>query len=176
MKALSALVLFLAIANTATGQATKYHVTEPMKALNFLVGKWEGKVKYESGQHQEVSWTAHVYYNVGGNMLLIDERGSEIGNKNNTTKEVFVVVYWDAAAKQYLAQLCSTSKDGAGSSVAKGHVQGDTLVLQTNEPGPVYRWTVRRDEKGQWHEIGEFSDGKGESWKRRFEMKLKRQD
>jgi hypothetical protein len=135
MKALSAVVLLLAIASAASGQATKPHVTEHIKALNFLVGKWHGKVKYEPDvrQPQETFLSAHVHYNVGGNMLIIDEKGSEIENKNNTTIEVLVVVYWDAAKKEYLAQLCFTSKDGANSIEAKAHVQGDTLILQTNE-------------------------------------------
>jgi hypothetical protein len=97
-------ILFLATAWTGAAQPTNPNVSEAMKALDFLVGKWQGKVRYEPGvrQPQETFFTAHVHYNVGGNMLIIDERGSEIENKNNTTIEVLVVVYWDAAAKEYL--------------------------------------------------------------------------
>jgi hypothetical protein len=159
-------------------QATKPHVIEPMSAFNFLIGKWHGKVSYEPGtnQRQEAIWTAHVYYNVGGNILLIDERGSEIENRSNTTVEILVVVYWDMAAKEYPARLYWFSKDGAGSVEGKTYVQDNLFVLQTNQPSTGNRFTITLNEKGQWHEVGEISDVGGASWKRTFEMTLDRQD
>lgn len=176
MKILMVLVLFLATAFAAAGQATKTSFPEPMKALNFLVGKWQGKVKYEPGtnQYQEALWTAHVYYNVGGSILIIDEKGSEIDNKDNTTVEVLVVVYWDSAAREYPARLYWSSKSGAGSAEGKVIVQDNTFELQMNDG--INRFTVRLNEKGQWHEVGDVSDDGGKSWKRRFEMTLHRQD
>jgi hypothetical protein len=158
-------------------QATKSHVIEPMSAFNFLVGKWQGKVSYEPGanQPQEAFWSAHVHYNIGGNILLIDERGSEIENRSNTTVEILVVVYWDLVAKEYPARLYWFSKDGAGSVEGKTYVQDNLFVLQTNQPSAVTRFTITLNEKGQWYEVGEISDGGGESWKRTFEMTLNRQ-
>lgn len=169
-------VLFLSTAFAAAGQTTKTHVSEQMKALNFLVGKWQGKVKYEPGanQHQEALWTAHVYYNVGGSILIIDEKGSEIENKNNTTVEILVVVYWDSAAKEYPARLYWSSESGAGSAEGKVNVQDNTFVLQMNDAEK--RFTVKLNEKGQWHEVGEIANGEGRNWKKRFEMVLNRQN
>ncbi len=56
-----------------------------MRALNFLVGNWQGKVRYEpdANQHQESSWAAHVHYNLGGNILLIDEIGETMRGAHN---------------------------------------------------------------------------------------------
>ncbi len=178
MKILSIAVLFLATACVASSQATKTHLFESMKALNFLVGKWQGKVRYESAPNpgQEVFWSANVYYNIGGSMLLIDERGSEMENRNNTTKEVFVVVHWDSVAKEYSARIFSSSKGKVSSTDLKGYVQNDVLVLQTKEGSPVRRYTVKINDKGQWYEVGQTSDGSGDSWKRSFEMTLNRKD
>ncbi len=176
MKALSVVILFLATACLAAGQATEPNGSEAMGALKFLVGKWQGKVVYEPGanQYQEIWSTAHVYYNVGGSILIIDEKGSEIENRNNTTVEVLVLVYWDSVAKEYPARLYWSSKDGTGSVKAKGYVQDNILILKTNEA--VDRFTIGLNEKGQWHEIGEISSDGGANWKRRFEMTLNRQD
>lgn len=167
-------VLFLSTAFAVPGQTTKQHNTEPMKALNFLVGKWQGKAKYEPGtnQHQEVFWTAHVYYNVGGNILIIDEKGSEIENSKNTTVEVLVVVYWDSAGKEYPARLFWSSKGGSGSAEGKVTVQNNTFVLQMKSG----RFTVKLNEKGQWLEVGESSNNGGESWEKMFDMVLSRED
>jgi hypothetical protein len=97
--------MFLATAYVAIGQATKQQVSEPMRALNFLVGNWQGKVRYKPSvrQPEEVFWMSHVYHNIGGSILIIDEKGSEIENKNNTTQEILVVVCWDPAAMAYPA-------------------------------------------------------------------------
>jgi hypothetical protein len=176
MKVLLVVVLFLATACVAIGQVTK--VTEPMLALNFLVGKWEGKVTYAPGvqQHNEVSWASHVYQNIGGSIFIIDEKGSEIDNKNKTTIEVLLVVYWDSAAKAYPARLFWSTKDGAGSVEARGHVEDNILVLQTSGSSMVSRYTIKLNEKGQWYEIGEIRDDSSGSWRRGFEMTLNRQD
>jgi hypothetical protein len=164
--------------NGRARRATKPHVIGPMSAFNFLIGKWQGKVRYEpdANQRQEAFWTAHVHYNVGGHILLIDESGSEIENRSTTTVEILVVVYWDLAAQEYPARLYWFSKDGAGSVEGKSYVQDNLFVLQTNQLGAVKRYTIRLNEKGQWHEVGEISDGGGESWKQTFEMTLNRQD
>ncbi len=153
-------------------------VSEPMRALRFLVGKWQGKVRYEPGvdPHQEVAWTSHVRYNLGGNMLLIDERGAELANPGKITKEVLVVVYWDPAAKEYPARLYWSTKDGAGSVELNANVREGTLVLHTTRPGQRNRYTLRLNDNGQWHEVGEISRDGGENWKRTFEMTLTRRE
>ena len=147
MKVLPVVVLLLATASTATAQATKPLLSEAMQALNFLVGKWQGIVKYEPGSstYPEASWTANVHYNVGGSILIIDERGSELVNNNKTTVEVLVLVYWDSAAKEYPAKLYWSSKGVTGSVDAKGYVQDNIFILKTNDS----RFTVRLNEKGQ---------------------------
>jgi hypothetical protein len=149
-----------------------------MKALNFIVGKWQGKVKYETAvnQGQEVFWTANVHYNIGGSILLIEERGGEMENKNNTTKEVLIVVYWDLVAKEYSGRIFSLSKDGAGSRELKGSMQNDNFVLQTKEGSLVRRYTININQKGLYHAVGETSHDDGKSWKRTFEMTLNRKN
>ena len=125
---------------------------------------------------QEVIWSADVRYNLGPSILLIDERGSEIASPDSTTRAVLVVVQWDPSAKNYLGRLHFSSKDGAGSVEGQASVQGETFVLQTNSPTQISRYTVRLNEKGQWHEVGESSRDGGKSWRRFFEMTLTRQD
>jgi hypothetical protein len=169
------LVLLCATAFTAVGQNSRPDSTEPMKALNFMVGKWEGKVKYERGanEQQEAFWTAHVYYNLGGSILIIDERGSEIRSKDKTTLEILVVVHWDSTSKEYPARLYWSSKGNTGSLTGKVTVQDHTFVLQLKGSN---RFTVKLNEQGQWQEVGESPNKGGEGWKKMFDMMLSRKD
>lgn len=153
---------------------TSLHVTEPMRALNFLIGDWQGKVRYESGS--EALWTARVRYGLGGNFLVIDERGNEVENRDRITRGILVVVYWDPAANEYPARLYWSSRNGAGSVEAKAYVQDNTLTLQDNGPRRINRYTIRLDKAGKWQEVGELSADGGESWKRTFSMTLNRHD
>jgi hypothetical protein len=151
-------------------------VTDPMRALNFLVGNWKGVVDYRNDQSQRAFWNAQVHYNLGGNILLIDETGHDIENRDHITKKILVVIYWDPAASEYLAELFSSSAEVKARLGLKARVQGHTFVLQTNDSSPPRRFTIWLDEEGQWHEVGEVSQDDGESWKQRFEMTLNRQD
>lgn len=168
-------------ARVAATQATPKQAqpdTEPMKALKFLVGAWQGKVTYEPGgdEPQEVLWTVDVRYNLGGNILLIDERGNDITDRARTTRGIVVAVYWDAAAKDYRGRLHWSADGGAGSVEGKASVQDSTFVLQTNSGTAINRFTIRVNPNGQWNEIGEISRDNGESWKRTFVMSLTRQN
>jgi hypothetical protein len=178
MRDLSVLVLFLGTTFAALAQPANSNVSEEIKALKFLVGNWQGKVKYEPGigQHEEVTWNSHVHYNVGGNILLIDEKGSDVNNKNNTISEVFVVVQWDSVARLYPARLYYSGKGSASSAEAKGYLQDNKFVVLRNLSSGVNRYTIMLNEKGQWYELGEVSNDGGKTWKRRFEMVLIRED
>ena len=164
---------------TAGRRDAAAHATEPMRPLSFLVGKWQGKVRYETSgttPPREVNWSADVRYNLGGSMLLIDERGSDIANPDSTTRAVLVVVQWDPSAKDYPGRLYFSTKDAAGSVEGRASVQGETFVLQTTSPTQITRYTLRLNEKGQWYEVGESSRDGGNSWRRFFEMTLTRQN
>jgi hypothetical protein len=122
---------------TPRGRDAAIRVTEPIGALSFLIGRWQGKVRYEaSGTNpsRELIWSADVRYNLGGTILLIDERGSDLANADSTTRAVLVVVQWDPSAKDYLGRLHFSTKDAAGSVEGWASVQGETFVLQTTSP------------------------------------------
>jgi hypothetical protein len=149
-----------------------------MRALQFLVGKWQGTVRFEPGaaQQRDLAWTIDARYNRVGNMLLIDGRGGELANPDKITREALVLVYWDPTAKEYPARLYWSTKDGAGSVEGKANVRDGTFFLHTTRPGQQNRYTVRLNANGQWYEVSEISRDGGKSWAPAFEMTLTRQD
>lgn len=175
-------ILFLSLAailsffaQELVGQAPKPQVSEQMKALSFMHGEWEGKVKYEPGvgAGHEVFWSVHAYNNRGGSLLLIDEKEVKLNNQNQSAGQVFIVISWDSSAKFYPVRLHYS--DGT-SSEARGHLEGGSFIMQTTDTTePIRRYKISVKGK-EWHVLSEVAEGSGGRWKRRFEMLLYRKD
>jgi hypothetical protein len=143
---------------------------EAMKKLDFLVGEWKGEgwMEFAPGQRRTCRGTEVVQSKLGGQLLTIE--GLFRGQTGEAiVHNAFAVVSYDENAKRYRFQA-HTARGGhedAEAKVADGQLVWGMKVPQFGD----VRYTIKRDDKGRWFEVGEVSrDGK--DWRKFFEMTL----
>lgn len=147
---------------------------EAMKKVMFLEGRWEGEgwaVMGKDAPKHHFKQTEDVRSEVSGRVLAIRGRGmSEVeGGPPLLTHDAYAVVFYDMDAEKYRIH---TYKDGEFLA-SDAHVADDgSFVWGFDLPksGKI-RFTIRLNDKGQWHEIGEYSPD-GQRWFKNFEMTL----
>jgi hypothetical protein len=148
-----------------------------MKKLDFLVGQWKGEGWMEiAGQRRTFQGTEVVQRKLDGLLLAIEglHRGVA-GDKGEgaIVHSAFALVSYDDKAERYRFQAFTGrgNYEDAEAKVAEGQLVWGMKVPQFGE----VRYTLKRDDKGRWSEIGEVSrDGK--TWQQFFEMTLERVD
>jgi hypothetical protein len=147
---------------------------EAMKKLDFLVGEWKGEgwMEFAPGQRRAFKGTEVAQSKLGGLLLTIEglHRGQAGGKAEEVTvHNAFAVVSYDDKAKRYHFQAYTAR---GGHEVAEAEVTGGQLVWGMKVPqfGEV-RYTIKRDDKGRWFEVGEVSQI-GKEWRKFFEMTL----
>jgi len=148
-------------------------VAEKMKALSFLVGRWEGVGKIQIAAAPRVSSDVreNVQYRLSGQALLVEGLGtvkSEDGKSDQPVHEAIGLITWDLAKEKYVMHVM-TAKAGAVEPTVE--VGDKTLVWSFVTDGRTIRYTIKINEKGQWIEDGEWTI-KGEKWLKFLEMTL----
>jgi Protein of unknown function (DUF1579) len=162
-----------AAAQPPDGKASR----EALKKLDFLAGKWKGDATVMLGPKgkQEVKQTEAVEYRLGGTVLLIEGRGTgkrPDQDKEDTLFNALAVVSYDAEAKRYSIKAYRAegqSVDAILTLTDKGFVWG----FQEPRRKTQVRYTMTLNDKGEWHEVGEFSPD-GKAWTKFIEMTLTR--
>ncbi|HMS54117.1 MAG TPA: thioredoxin family protein [Fimbriimonadaceae bacterium] len=146
---------------------------EKIKALNFLVGRWEGEAwVHAQGRKIPVTGFEDVQLQAGGTCLMINAIWKmKAGEREIPIHEPCAMLYWDASKNEYrmLAQLGNGLRNEFKVEVKP---RGFVWYLTMPSVGEV-RYTMNLTEDGVWHEIGEhkMADGK---WEPTLEMKLKK--
>jgi hypothetical protein len=149
---------------------------EAMKKLDFLVGQWKGEgwMEFAPGQRRTFKGTEVVQRKLDGLVLAIE--GLHRGQVGDTKEEVvvnnaFALVSYDDKAKRYRFQAFTSrgNYEDAEAKVSEGQLVWGMKVPQFGD----VRYTVKRDEKGRWFEVGEVSQD-GKEWRKFFEMTLER--
>jgi hypothetical protein len=148
-----------------------------MKALDFLVGHWEGSGWIDMGPRgrQTFSGTESVESKLGGLALLVE--GVHRGTPPGSTHEVVVhhapgVLSADESGRGF---RFDTWLANAQSATYTAHLANGALVW--GGPGPrggEVRFTIRLDDTGRWQESGEASSD-GKNWQPFFAMTLEKQ-
>src|SRR5262249_3795649 len=154
--ALAALLLAPALAPAQpSGEAHKAE----MKKLDFLAGKWRGPATATTKDgKREMTQTEVVEYRLDGAILVIEGTGR--GNLPGKDEEgvlfnAFAVVSYDAEAKKYKIKayrMEGTSVETDLTLTDKGFKWG-----LKPQPGVEVRYDMTVNDKGEWHETGEFS-------------------
>ena len=157
--------------------ATTAFASDEMKKVDFLIGEWAGEASIQMGPGpaQRVWQTEKVVPKLGGRVLLIEGRGMRITDAKITPSEIvhdaLAVISWDDAKKTFRFSAY-TAQYGATES-ALDVSDGPVGVWAMDVPGGKTRYTITLTEKGEWHEVGEFSRD-GAAWMKFFEMTLKK--
>ena len=149
-------------------------VIEKMKALSFLVGQWEGTGTMQLGPGPPLTAKVKesVQIRLAGMALLVEGFGTatvEEGKPERVVHEAIGLITWDPKQNKYVMHAM-TARAGPVEPVVE--VGDKTLIwsFQTATGGKV-RYTIKLNDKGQWVEVGEFSQD-ATTWNKFFEMTL----
>jgi hypothetical protein len=161
------LALSLLLAMTAVA-------SDEMKKVDFLVGQWQGEatIQMGPGKPQRVVQTENVQSKLGGKVLLIEglgKRKNDDGTVGEVVHDALAVLSWDDAKKSY--RFSGYTAQYGAMETTLDVSDGPVAVWAMDVPGGKTRYTITLTEKGEWHEVGEFSRD-GSKWMKFFEMTL----
>jgi hypothetical protein len=148
-----------------------------LQRLAFLHGTWRGEGVTTMGpaatpEHASVLETAQPQ--LEGSILLVQGlgwKGTEGAADYQVVHRALGVVSYDARRGGWAMRAYR----GGGWVDAEVTVGDGELVWAFDQPGAGrIRYTIRLDEQGRWHEVGDFSPD-GQRWHRFFEMRLTRE-
>jgi hypothetical protein len=148
-KMVASLLLSLAVAGTASAQATPDRAAA-MAKLSFMRGVWAGPAKgVDRAGPYEVWQTERMGPMLDGDVIVVEGRGYKADG--STGFNAFGVVSWDARTGKY--ELRSYAQGYAGTFELTPTADGYVWEVPAG-PGAVIRYTaVIKD--GTWHEWGE---------------------
>jgi hypothetical protein len=147
---------------------------DAMKNLQWLVGKWEGE-GWVGTNSTERSWSIsseNVQSKLDGLVLLVEgthyQKGE--GGQNTVALKALGIISYDAQSSQFKFHSY-THQGQEGDFEAMLIDKKFRWIMQM--PQQTIRYTIELTEDDRWFEIGEVSTD-GTSWKKFFEMNLKR--
>lgn len=151
------------------GSADVSESIKQLKQLEFLEGEWEGMGwrMSEKGERLYVKSYEKVKYKLGGSVMVIEGLG-KVGDE--VVHDALAFVKYDSKKKKIVIQ---TFIQNGSSLEMSPEVSENKLVWGFKIPNVgETRFTVIRNEKGNWFEIGEFSRDDGKTWMKTLEMEL----
>ncbi|MEW6989720.1 hypothetical protein AADZ91_03435 [Colwelliaceae bacterium 6441] len=169
MKKLLFIMLTLAFPIIVFAQANNEIKQIEMSKIAFLQGQWQGEGWFSSkgAPKSYFNQTENVQFEMDGLALSIQGIGRD-KTSHSVIHNAFAVIYYDVLKQQFRMH---SYKDG-GFLDAYAKVTEDQRFIWgfTMQYGEI-RFTIEINDKGQWHEIGEFSKD-GKKWYQNFEMTL----
>lgn len=137
--------------------------------LDWMVGEWKGDalVRMGPGEPQKVVQTEKVQKRA--DVLLVEGLGKDASGK--VVHDALGMIWFDAQKKQVRFNAAAAGKGVHETTIELGE-SGNIWRMST--PQGQIRYTIRRTEKDEWNEIGEFSRDNGATWMKFFEMTLQR--
>lgn len=143
-------------------------VIKAMKEVAFIVGDWEGEGwMMINGKRETSKISEKIHLKAGGSVLSLEGRGT--GSDGREVHNAFGILYYDAPSKEYrMRSFLAGGTGGEHKATAKNGV-----IVWTMQNQRTIRYTIKLDEQGRWHEIGEVDMGDGK-WYQFLEMRLKK--
>lgn len=145
-----------------------------MKDVAFLVGEWEGEGWMEMGGRRTTFKSAEsVESRLDGLALIVEGlHRAEIPGRPEpvVVHHALAMLTYDPEAEVY---RFNTQVHRGGTGRYEGQIVDDAFVWGMSMRGAQIRYTIRIDDQGRWHELGERSEDRA-SWTPFFEMTLDR--
>lgn len=155
--------------------ALPLYAADGMRKLDWMAGDWKGEATVQMGPAPErVLQTEHVVSRLGGRVLVIEGLGKrklEDGAAGEVVHDALGVVSYDEKTKKYRFDAW-TARAGYVAAWLEARDDGAAWGFDTPQ-GAKIRYTIRRTEKGEWHEVGEYS-ADGTAYRKFFEMTLQK--
>jgi hypothetical protein len=158
-----------AVAVTAPLLQKPPQLTGQMADAQFLVGTWEGEgwMMTPEGRH-EATVREVITPKAGGTVLSLEGLGKD-KKTGEVVHDAFGVLFFDPQTKAH--RMRSFLATGTGGEFPATVKKGEIVWNMTAGPREI-RFTIRLDDQGRWHEIGEVQvNGQ---WMKMFEMTLKK--
>jgi hypothetical protein len=171
MKFLYALLLLLIMPLPLSAQTSSLTTRlNEMKKLDYMVGVWKGTgwIEHQGGR-QTFAGTETVQSKLNGLALLIEGKFKD--KDGAVIHETLAVLNYDEKTKAYRFNTYLAT-GLTGEHELKLLEGGWQWGFQIPGAGNV-RYTFKLTDKGEWFEIGEFSQD-GKSWRKFFEMTLQK--
>ncbi len=147
-----------------------------MKKLDFLIGEWKGGgwVEYSPGKRESFRGTETIQSKLDGAVIQVE--GLHYGKTPGSDKEVVIhnalgILSYDEQARLY--HFHAWLANGRFTKAEVKLIESGWQWGYSDPRGTTVRFTIRITEKGDWHEIGEYSlDGK--TWRQFFDMLMHR--
>src|SRR5581483_6050468 len=160
MRKVFALALLCTLCATASAQEPTATQKAEMSKMSFLVGNWKGEgwIITPDGQRHTFKQTERIQSKLGGTAILIEGEGkSRVGDKGEevTMFQSLAIINYDDRGKRYrfLSQTNQGYYNESEARVIEGGMEWGFRLPQ----GGRIRYTIKINEKGEWFEIGEFS-------------------
>jgi len=143
-----------------------------MKKLDWLVGRWNGAgwiLMGPQGRH-ELTQTETIEAKLDGLVLVIEGLG-KAKDDGSTVHAALALVSYDHRAKTF--RWHAITPEGQIDTEAKVGTDKLEWSLQIPQRGRM-RYTITRNDKGEWVEIGEMSQ-EDQTWRKFFEMTLRKE-
>lgn len=171
-----ALAVLLAAVPAAAQAPDPAAAAQAMQRLAFLHGTWrgEGVTTMRPGQEERASVLETVQPKLAGSALLVEGlgwQGTQGAADYHVVHQAMAVLSHDARTGEYAMRAYR----GGGWVDADVTLGDREMVWAFDVPGAGrIRYTIRLDEQGRWHEVGDRS-ADGQQWQRFFEMRLVRE-
>ena len=149
---------------------------DAMAKLDFLIGQWKGEgwMEFAPDQRRTFNGIETVQSKLDGLLLAIEglhRAGAGDKGQQIVVHSAFTVMSYDDKAKRYRFQAFTGrgTYEDAEAKVSDGQLVWGMKIPQFGD----VRYTIKRDEKGRWFEVGEVSQD-GKEWRKFFEMTLER--
>jgi hypothetical protein len=175
---MTGVALLIVLAAPAAGEKPDTPQQEAMRKLDFLAGRWEGPATFQTGkgQAQSLRQTELVQFKLKGAVLLVEGTGRRTGadapDGDDVAFNALGVISYDPATKEYRIKTY-TMEGRTVETELKLQGKGVVWSFKTPQNSGEVRHTMKLTDKGEWHEVSEFSrDGK--TWFKTVEMTLTR--
>jgi hypothetical protein len=166
------LVMFLFVCPVAFAQLADPLpvVQQKIQALNWLVGKWQGSVFITGGDggKREFKHTLQFTSRLNNSILVLNE--AAIKGQDTLFQNIGVLGYNNLLSKYTLQAY---TNEGHHIDVYV-EARDKTMIWRIHISNNIIRYTIKLNEKGQWHQIGDSSADEGKSWNPFFESTLSR--
>jgi hypothetical protein len=163
-------VLSLTLSAQTSPQQLATRLAE-MQKLDYMVGQWSGTgwIERREGGRLTFAGTETVQRKLNGLALLVEGKFKD--NNGAVVHETLAVISYDDKAKTY--GFRTYLANGAGGDYVLNLIEGG-WQWSIKFPGGHFRYTFKLTDRGEWFEVGEFSQDE-KSWRKFFEMTLKKQ-
>ena len=168
----AALIVVAAVSVFAADPPTPQEVQRrEMKKLEWIVGHWKGAGWIQIGQgRHEFTQTETVEAKLDGLVLVIEGLGKRKEDGTSVHTALAIVSYDDRAKK---FRWHAITPEGQVDTEAKVGTDSLQWTLQIPQRGRM-QYTLKRNEKGEWFEVGEMIQA-DQTRHKFFEMTLQKQ-